>query len=72
MIDQKLLRESIEYGTIIELSDKPGGAIVRSNTEGMVISIKGLDDARPSNASLYAVSISSMLHNDHRWHEKRT
>ena len=32
--------------------NQPGGAIVRSNTEGIVISMRGLEDARPCIASL--------------------
>lgn len=39
----------------------PGGEMVLSRTEGIVISITGLVDEKPSAASLYAISISSML-----------
>lgn len=39
----------------------PGGEMVLSKTEGIVISITGLLDEMPPAASLYARSISSML-----------
>lgn len=39
----------------------PGGEIVLSSTEGIVISITGLRDGNPLTASWQAVSISSML-----------
>lgn len=39
----------------------PGGEMVLSKTEGIVISITGLLDETPPAASLYATSISSML-----------
>jgi len=41
----------------------PGGEMVLSKTEGIVISMTGLLDETPPAASLYARSISSMLEN---------
>lgn len=49
----------------------PGGEMVLSKTEGIVISITGLLDEMPSAASLYATSISSMLEREHNFHIRR-
>ena len=46
----------------------PGGEMVLSKTEGIVISITGLLDEMPPAASLYARSISSMLENKQKFH----
>lgn len=46
----------------------PGGDMVLSKTEGIVISITGLLDETPPAASLYASSISSMLKNEQKFH----
>jgi hypothetical protein len=46
----------------------PGGEMVLSKTEGIVISITGLLDEMPPAASLYARSISSMLERKQNFH----
>lgn len=56
----------LHYGKRYEV---PGGEIVLSKTEGIVISITGLLDGKPFTASWQAESISSILTREKVWVE---
>lgn len=54
------IEKNVNY-TIKKRYEVPGGEIVLSKTEGIVISITGLLDGKPFTASWQAESISSIL-----------